>query len=140
MDYLHVSYLEDSMQRDPAEAFFAGDQFKHGKGTQSSYGVSAPEPLAPPAPIVSFPSKRLALVIGNSEYVHGGNLKNPANDARAMQGALESLGFAVLRHENCDQKEMKMAIDYFGRKLDGHNVGLFFSTRATAFRSVAPTT
>ena len=127
MDYLHVSYLEDSMQRDPAEAFFAGNPFDYGKGTRPEYGVSAPEPVvAAHAPAVSFAFKRLALVIGNSEYVHGGNLKNPSNDARAMQGALERLGFAVLRHENCAQKEMKMAIDYFGRKLDGHEVGLFF--------------
>ncbi|MCK5145220.1 caspase family protein [bacterium] len=70
--------------------------------------------------------KRLALVIGNARYSHGGSLRNPVNDARAMKVALELLGFTVLVHENCDQKAMKRAMDEFGKLLEGHAVGLFF--------------
>ncbi|MFC2116866.1 tetratricopeptide repeat protein, partial [Bacteroidota bacterium] len=36
--------------------------------------------------------KGLALVIGNGEYVHGGKLLNPENDAQSMRNALERLG------------------------------------------------
>ena len=70
--------------------------------------------------------KRLALVIGNSAYEHGGVLKNPVNDANAMKQALSQIGFEVLEHFNLDEGEMKQAIDYFGLKLRNYDVGLFF--------------
>jgi uncharacterized caspase-like protein len=70
--------------------------------------------------------RRLALLIGNSAYTQGGNLRNPVNDVRDMKAALEELGFRVIKHENCTQKAMKEAIDDFGEELRGHDVGLFF--------------
>lgn len=70
--------------------------------------------------------KRLALVIGNSNYTGGGALKNPVNDARSMKAALEDLGFDVLKYENCDQRMMKRAIDEFGQQLESYDVGFFF--------------
>jgi uncharacterized caspase-like protein len=69
---------------------------------------------------------RLALLIGNSHYTHGGSLDNPVNDVRAMKKALEGLGFTVMKYEDCSQKTMKRAMDKFGRRLKGKNVGLFF--------------
>ncbi|MBC8466589.1 MAG: DUF1566 domain-containing protein [Deltaproteobacteria bacterium] len=69
---------------------------------------------------------RLALLIGNSNYIHGGSLKNSVTDVRAMKRALESLGFTVLKYENCTQKTMKRAMDNFGIELQGQDVGLFF--------------
>jgi uncharacterized caspase-like protein len=70
--------------------------------------------------------KRLALVIGNGQYVNGGALPNPVNDARAMATSLQSLGFEVLKHENVTQAQMKQAINAFGLKLKGYEVGLFY--------------
>ncbi len=70
--------------------------------------------------------QRLALLIGNSHYTHGGSLDNPVNDVRAMKRKLETLGFSVMKYENCSQKAMKRAMDEFGRKLKGKEVGLFF--------------
>ena len=69
---------------------------------------------------------RLALLIGNSKYIHGGSLNNSVTDVRAMKRALEDLGFTVLKYENCTQKTMKKAMDNFGIKLKGQDVGLFF--------------
>ena len=69
---------------------------------------------------------RLALLIGNSNYIHGGSLKNSVTDVRAMKRALESLGFTVMKYENATQKTMKRAMDNFGIKLKGQDVGLFF--------------
>ena len=79
-------------------------------------------------PNVSFSTQeqRLALLIGNSNYTHGGSLDNPVNDVRAIKKALEGLGFTVMKYEDCSQKTMKRAMDKFGRKLKGKNVGLFF--------------
>lgn len=74
----------------------------------------------------SAPEQRLALLIGNSSYTHGGSLDNPVNDVRAIKKALEGLGFTVMKYENCSQKTMKRAMDKFGRKLRGRDVGLFF--------------
>lgn len=71
-------------------------------------------------------TKRLALVIGNSSYQHGGALKNPVNDARAISSVLQSAGFEVLRHENLTQTQMKKAINDFGMKLRDYEVGLFY--------------
>jgi hypothetical protein len=70
--------------------------------------------------------QRLALLIGNGNYLHGGSLGNPINDVRAMKRALEGLGFTVTTYEDCSQKTMKRAMDAFGRKLKGKDVGLFF--------------
>jgi hypothetical protein len=70
--------------------------------------------------------RRLALLIGNSNYQYGGKLPNPVNDVRAMKKVLEDLHFTVMMDENSDQKHMKRAIDEFGRRLNGHGVGLFF--------------
>ena len=65
-------------------------------------------------------------MIGNSDYKHGGSLNNPVNDVRAIKRALVSLGFTVMKYENCTQREMKMAMDKFGSRLKGQDVGLFF--------------
>lgn len=67
-----------------------------------------------------------ALIIGNGSYVYGGSLSNPVNDARAMAEVLERLGFNVSKYENIRQIDMKKAVDDFGKKLKGYEVGLFF--------------
>jgi len=71
-------------------------------------------------------SKKLALVIGNAAYQHGGELKNPVNDARTMAETLLQLGFEVMLHENVSQNQMKQAINGYGIKLRGYDVGLFY--------------
>ena len=50
-------------------------------------------PAAPqPKPVV-FKQLRLALVIGNSNYTELPKLSNPANDARAIAGVLQTMGY-----------------------------------------------
>ncbi len=70
--------------------------------------------------------RRLALVIGNSEYSRGEFLLNPVNDALAMADILQSVGFEVESYTNADQKTIKMAMDKFGDKLENYQVGLFY--------------
>jgi Caspase domain len=69
--------------------------------------------------------KRIALVIGNGTY-SSSILSNPENDARAMADVLQKLGFTVFKFENLDQSSMKRAIDEFGDRLKGTDVGLFY--------------
>jgi|GEM_PF-2744158 len=70
--------------------------------------------------------KRLALVIGNSAYSNAGALKNPVNDARGMESALREMGFDVIKLENASRDDMIRAINQFGDRLKGYDVGLFF--------------
>ncbi len=60
---------------------------------------------------------RVALVIGNGTYVKAPALQNPRNDARLMADTLRSLQFDVLEHRDLSQKEMKRAIQDFGRRV-----------------------
>ncbi len=72
--------------------------------------------------------KRLALLIGNAGYQFANPLKNPANDARAMSQMLETEGFTVMLKQNVTARDLKIAIDQFGKKLKDENidVGLFY--------------
>ncbi len=80
------------------------------------------EQVVQPAPSAQ---KRLALIIGNGNYVNS-ILANPGNDAREMKNILTQYGFDVLEYEDLNQSRMKMAMDEFGAKLKGYDVGLFF--------------
>ena len=54
--------------------------------------------------------KRVALIIGNSEYEHTSSLPNPANDAQLIATVLKEHGFEIFQHINADLKKMKRAI------------------------------
>ena len=58
-------------------------------------------------------------------------LRNPVNDARAMSGTLRELGFSVELLVNASQKEMKRAINRFGKQLSKGGVGLFYYIRSS---------
>jgi len=71
---------------------------------------------------------RIALVIGNSQYISGA-LTNPGNDAKLVGDSLSKLGFDVVLRREADQATMKRAIEDFGARLNkaGPNaVGLFY--------------
>ncbi len=73
-----------------------------------------------------IPEKRLALVIGNGDYLTA-PLTNPVNDARSMARALRNVGFDVLLRENVsNQTEMKRVVREFGQKLKNYDVGMFY--------------
>ena len=60
--------------------------------------------------------KRLALVIGNSNYEKG-ELKNPENDAKLIAKTLDSLGFDVIEKYNLPSRtEVQNAIKEFGTR------------------------
>ncbi len=83
-------------------------------------------PLRGQADFAGSASQRVALVIGNSDYV-AGPLLNPENDARAMASALRETGFEVLEYIDLEsQADMKKAIREFGRKIQNGGVGLFY--------------
>ncbi len=71
---------------------------------------------ANPVSTGNLPAARVALVIGNGQYLSG-ELKNPENDARAMAGALANLGFEVEYYANLKPEAMLQRIfDFFHHK------------------------
>lgn len=77
-------------------------------------------------PIVNE-ENRVALVIGNSKYIHTKSLPNPVNDAKDISAKLRQLGFRVFTGEDLDRRSTEKLIREFGDNLLQENtVGLFF--------------
>ena len=70
--------------------------------------------------------KKLALVIGNANYQHGGKLKNPVNDANLMATTLQELGFTVIKKTDANLKTMQQAAIDFTNKIKDYDVALFY--------------
>ncbi|RUX25457.1 hypothetical protein EOA13_27345 [Mesorhizobium sp. M7A.F.Ca.US.011.01.1.1] len=58
-------------------------------------------------------AKRVALVIGNSKYVHAITLPNPANDAHLIASTLRNAGFEVIEGVDQDNAGMHSLISRF---------------------------
>jgi len=70
---------------------------------------------------------RVALVIGNSAYGEGRELKNPANDASAVVEALRRLDFDVPDVVlDADWEKMRDAIDHFKNQARGAKYAIFY--------------
>lgn len=70
--------------------------------------------------------KRVALVIGNSEYRHTGRLDNPKNDAADMAAILKNIGFTVIEGRDLDKPAMDGTVRDFAEALNNARAGLFF--------------
>lgn len=70
--------------------------------------------------------KRVALVIGNSDYAHTAKLANPVRDARSISAALARLGFDVVEGYDLTQPEMRAKIREFTSRIEGADVTLFY--------------
>lgn len=73
--------------------------------------------------------RRVALVLGNSDYRFAPRLPNPTNDAKAMAESLRAAGFELIGGApqlDLDRAATERAIRNFGAKLAGADVGLFF--------------
>jgi hypothetical protein len=70
--------------------------------------------------------KRVALVIGNSEYGPQARLSNPVNDARDMAEALTALGFETILRVDADKQHFLQALAQFERTVIDAEIGLFF--------------
>jgi hypothetical protein len=70
--------------------------------------------------------RRLALVIGNSDYVLVPHLDNPKNDATAVAQRLRDLGFSVTLALNLDKARFEDEVRKFASSLDGAQAAVFF--------------
>ena len=75
------------------------------------------------------PERRVALIIGNSQYVSVPKLDNPGPDAQLMADTLTALGFTVVGGKaqlDLDKPGFERAVQAFGKAIQGANVALFF--------------
>jgi hypothetical protein len=71
--------------------------------------------------------KRIALVIGNSNYKHAGLLGNPANDAAAIATLLKAAGFASVDvRRDLGIAEMRQALGDFSEAAQDADMALLF--------------
>jgi hypothetical protein len=62
---------------------------------------------------------RIALIIGNSDYINFPKLANPGNDANSMSAVLTRLGFKVIRVSDGTKEQMETAITQMQAFLKG---------------------
>ena len=71
-------------------------------------------------------TRRVALVVGASNYAHAGALAHTLDDARGMAAALTRLDFDVDLVLNPDRAALENAVRHFGQKSRGVDASLFY--------------
>lgn len=70
--------------------------------------------------------RRVALVIGNNNYLHVPKLEKAVNDADAVSRELKKVGFEVIQVSDGSQKRMNLAVNDFTQRVAGGGVGVLF--------------
>jgi tetratricopeptide (TPR) repeat protein len=70
--------------------------------------------------------RRVALVVANSKYESVGTLSNPANDGKALAGALRGLGFEVREVYDADLSRFGKALKDFGDLAEGSDWAMIY--------------
>jgi hypothetical protein len=75
----------------------------------------------------AFADKRVALVIGNSKYEKVGELKNPANDAKAVAAMLNGFGFDVVEPKlDLKAADMRRELGDFFEKVSDADIAIVY--------------
>ena len=78
-------------------------------------------------PVTVNTDRRIALVIGNSNYKDADkSLRNPSNDATDIAAKLKLLGFDVIQRIDADHRTMTQAVNEFGEQAKQYDVALFY--------------
>jgi uncharacterized caspase-like protein len=70
--------------------------------------------------------KRVALIVGNSRYLHMNARSSARQDAADVAGAFEKLSFRVIASYDVDRASLEARVRDFGAALEGADVGVFF--------------
>jgi hypothetical protein len=70
--------------------------------------------------------KRMALIVGNSNYAHTRILPNARNDAEAMTGFLKGIGFQVTGWHDTNYQELRRVVREFGTAAAGADVAIVY--------------
>ncbi len=75
---------------------------------------------------LALAERRVALVFGADRYEHIRPLNNAVGDARAIEEALDALGFEVFSESNRSLKHMRRALEDFSENASGADVAFVF--------------
>lgn len=78
------------------------------------------------ASAVSHAAKRVALVVGNDQYMNVSKLEKAENDAESLGQALRGLGFQVILKKNLDRRGFNQTLQQFLSQLNAGDEALFF--------------
>ena len=70
--------------------------------------------------------RRVALVLGNSNYQHAPALANPVRDAQAIADQLKSLDFEVASGFDLTKGQTEETIAKFAKQVRGADIALFY--------------
>lgn len=92
----------------------------------SAQVVTSPPATAAPQPIpVAVVDRRVALVIGNSNYKNAA-LTNPTRDADLVSASLRKAGFDVIEVKDADFAKFDAALTRFVAEEEGADIALFY--------------
>lgn len=74
----------------------------------------------------TYAEKRLALIVGNSEYGKNNFLENPVHDAEDISSKLATLDFEIIKLTDASLREMHETISDFSIKAKDYDVILFY--------------
>src|SRR5271166_5017966 len=97
--------------------------------TRLSFIFGAVAVVASMAAGPALADKRVALIIGNSDYWFVARLDNAANDAKLMAKTLRGLGFTIVGGDaelDLDKARFDHALQDFGNQVLGADVALFY--------------
>jgi formylglycine-generating enzyme required for sulfatase activity len=77
-----------------------------------------------PSPLAN--GKRIAMVVGNSQYQHLTKLHTPDADARLIQSQLQKLGFQVEFVKDTNREQLQTAIERFIERSTGADAAVFY--------------
>lgn len=75
---------------------------------------------------VALADKRVALIVGNANYLRINKLTNPINDAPDLAEALKAIGFEVILKTDIGKAEFDKALAEFARAAQGADTALFY--------------
>jgi len=99
-----------------------------GRQKEVAANPASPPVLQPPSagPIPVELGRRVALVIGNSDYRNAARLLNPRNDAEDVTAALRRIGFETIIGLDLDQEAMQEATIRFSRAARDADVAMVY--------------
>src|SRR3974390_507587 len=111
--------------------FAHGAAFAQGANTDIADIVQPPPPRALVEPqqtpstsaapnILNGPERRVALVIGNSNYRNAPRLPNPDSDAQSMAQFFNSAGFEVIAATDLTHNDMIKVVEDFSARIAAH--------------------
>ncbi len=119
--------LKSGGVQDAQHPLIAGDLVPPGVAPMSTTVTPVVPPAVSAIPAQSAPwGRRVALVIGNSGFLHYPKLKNPAHDAEDMAERLRELGFTVIERTDLTSRQIGSTLRDFKVKLQGADVALVY--------------